>query len=132
MESTLSKSIAKAHMRSSQMFKLKLSTPLLTILSKETIHLRIDRILGLIMVIIMTRHKEITKIKATLTIDTEVETVETTTKTNMRMNLVKDLMVLGVTIIMEEAETITGTLSLLIRISTTLITQNLVMRNPKP
>lgn len=119
-------------MRSSQMFKLKLSTPLLTILSKETIHLRIDRILGLIMVIIMKRHKEITKIKATLTIDTEVKTVETTTKTNMRMNLVKDLMVLGVTIIMEEAETITGTLSLLIRISTTLITQNLVMRDPKP
>lgn len=74
---------------------------------------------------------ENTKIKATLTRDTEVETMETTTKRGMIMKVIKDLRILEVTIKMEEAETITRTLSHLIRISMILITQNLVMRNPK-
>jgi len=83
------------------------------------------------MVIIMISHMENTKIKATLTRDTEVETMETTTKRGMIMKVIKDLRILEVTIKMEEAETITRTLSHLIRISMILITQNLVMRNPK-
>jgi len=79
----------------------------------------------------MISHMENTKIKATLTRDTEVETMETTTKRGMIMKVIKDLRILEVTIKMEEAETITRTLSHLIRISMILITQNLVMRNPK-
>lgn len=128
MENMLLKSIAKEFMRLFQMSKSNLLIPLLTILSKEIIHNRIDLILGLIIIAIMISHMENTKIKSTLIRDTKVKTTKTTTQIDMKMNLINDLTILEGTINME-AKTITDTLSHLIRITVKIIIQNLAMKD---